>query len=162
MKKYFSYLLNAKNEYNIHSPFMFDFFVEGLKKTKIKKGNKKEKLIYSIVSFFQNTPIHIYSFEYNKIQSYLNDYLPNNKVCFHLINNEMDIYNDFSSIINNKESNNIILIFDDIYKNDSCVEQWTKILNENKILVCVDFYRIGVVFQNSCFKDKQNYILKRH
>jgi hypothetical protein len=140
---------------------MFDFYTNTLKKIKIKKSNKKQRCIFSLVSYFPKSKISFFCQDIEKEKKFINDNSLNNNITLYQIKDNEDFYDDFISIID-KEKDDCIIIFDGIYKNDKNYLSWQKIKQEKRVFVCIDFYFLGIVIKNSRFKDKQNYILKNH
>lgn len=104
-KNYIRYRLKAKDEYSIHSPFMFDLFTQGLKTKfpkqvyrKLKKDwkafeckssnlhlnlkHKNNLFICRIATYFAPKQIHIISDNYNNLALYLSVALPQSKILF--------------------------------------------------------------------------------
>lgn len=102
-KNYIRYRLKAKDEYSIHSPFMFDFFTKGLKTKFPKQVYKKLKnnwrkfesqnsnlhlnlkhknnlFICRIATYFAPKQIHIISDKCNNLALYLSVTLPQSKI----------------------------------------------------------------------------------
>lgn len=110
-KNYIRYRLKAKDEYSIHSPFMFDFFTKGLKTKFPKQGYRKLKndwkkfesqnsnlylnlkhknnlFICRIAAYFAPKQIHIISDNCNNLALYLSVTLPQSKISFFTQNAE--------------------------------------------------------------------------
>ncbi|MEE0917836.1 MAG: hypothetical protein UIQ67_05990 [Bacteroidales bacterium] len=110
-KNYIHYRLRAKDEYSIHSPFMFDFFTKGLKTKfpkqayrKLKKDwkafecktsdlhlnlkHKNNLFICRIAAYFAPKQIHIISDNCNNLALYLSVTLPQSKISFFTQNAE--------------------------------------------------------------------------
>lgn len=110
-KNYIRYRLRAKDEYSIHSPFMFDFFTKGLKTKfpkqayrKLKKDwkafecktsnlhlnlkHKNNLFICRIAAYFAPKQIHIISDNCNNLAPYLSVTLPQSKISFFTQNAE--------------------------------------------------------------------------
>ena len=110
-KNYIRYRLRAKDEYSIHSPFMFDFFTKGLKTKfpkqayrKLKKDwkafecrtsdfhlnlkHKNNLFICRIAAYFTPKQIHIISDNCNNLAPYLSVTLPQSKISFFTQNAE--------------------------------------------------------------------------
>ena len=150
LKNYICYKFNAKDEYSLHSPFMFDFFVNGLKKpcknsdiafneeifVNIPKSKSSRKFLFKTVSYLQSKDIEIL---YIDKDNFVQDKLEKIKNC----------------------NNNTAIIIEGIYKDKSKNELWKSLQDNKDIKLCCDFFSFGIIFLTDKPLKKQNYILRK-
>ena len=78
---------------------MFDFYTNTLKKTKIKKSNKKQRCIFSLVSYFSKSKISFFCQDIEKEKKFINDNSLNSNIILYQIKDDEDFYDDCISII---------------------------------------------------------------
>ena len=132
LKHYISYLLRAKDEYSLHSPFVFAFYNALIKRKKQPKGFKKQQIICQ-------TQISLPS--YKLIQS-----------------NEEYTIKDIADKIKNPYN---IIIIDNQYKtqNDYLKFQDLKALPYE--FISLDFFSFVLIISNPKILKKQHYLLKK-
>lgn len=52
-----------------------------------------------------------------------------------------------------------LIFIDNIYKNKKATENWNKLINNDEITLCINFYHFGIISANKDFA-KQNFTLK--
>lgn len=148
LRSYFRYRLRAKDEYSLHSPFMFDFFVKGLKKpcrakdicfdSKLEaiapQSRSKRKFLFKAFQYFNSQAIEVV-------------YIRNEDF-------SLDCVERFSSY-----SSNTAIVIEGIYKNKAKNDLWKSLLVNGDMKLCCDFFSFGIVFLTDKPLKKQNYIL---
>ncbi len=172
----------AKDEYSLHSPFMFDLFTKGLK-TKSKhlpaKGHKA-RFICRLANYFQPKEVLIFGDKDKKYANCLSKTLSqshhihipkvgNNdwekqiqKVDFVLLDfkgQKQETKNCFEALFASYSPESVIILM-----NTDC-DRAAKFLFEEmkrdeRLKICADFGFCGVVFQTPKPLIKQNYILR--
>ena len=59
-----------------------------------------------------------------------------------------------------KINENSIFIFDDIRWSEEMVRAWEDIKSHEKVKASIDLFYVGIVFFNSCFREKEDFIIK--
>lgn len=149
-KNFLRYSLKAKDEYSLHSPFMFDFFVKGLKKPCKKRDICFDSHLESLIPNCKSSRKFLFkAFEYFKSQAIEVVYVKNEDFCLEKIK-------DFSSY-----NTNTAIVIEGIYKNKDKNEIWKSLLVNEDIKLCCDFFSFGIVFLTDKPLKKQNYILRK-
>ncbi len=150
LKSYTCYKFKAKDEYSLHSPFMFDFFVNGLKKAckdseivfneeifvNAPKSKSARKFLFKTISYLQSKDIEIL---YIDKDNFVQDKLEKINNC----------------------NNNTAIIIEGIYKDKSKNELWKSLQDNKDIKLCCDFFSFGIIFLTDKPLKKQNYILRK-
>lgn len=119
------YLIKKKNEYSIHSPFMFNFYIDLIKKNQ----NKISRLLFLIENKIgrQNLiKIKCTYSEYQKIQSQIND---STFICIINQYNEKASLIEFNKIINDPRT----IVSVDLF-HIALISQNTKLSHQHYIL----------------------------
>lgn len=126
IKNYITYILKAKGIYSLHSPFIFLFYHNVVvRKTykKVSNFSKKVNLINNIYDYSDR---------------------------FHIEYPPVDLLSLKSKEILN--SQNTILIFDNLNCNKKVHQKWKNLINTPSNLILLDFYHIGVAVNNENFR----------
>lgn len=149
-KHYLRYKFLAKNEYSLHSPFMFDFFTKGLKKSCKNKDICFEARFESLISKSKAKRKFLFkAFEYLKAQGFEIIY----------VGNESFSQESIADLRLCKE--NTAIFIEGIYKERENLELWERIQADEGFKLCCDFFDFGVIFFTSKPLKKQNYILRK-
>lgn len=131
--QYPKYFFLAKGEFSLHSPFVFAFFTNVIKRKKYKKGSQNQQLICNI-----------------------KNYLPSYKI---LNLSVTDTYSHFNDFISTPCS---VIVIDDFRLCRQNFLLWQKIINTDCRFISLDFFSFGILINNPDIRCKQNYILKKH
>ncbi len=177
------HFLLAKDEYSLHSPFMFDLFTKGLKqkdKTLPAKG-RKERFFCRLAKYFQPKSILILSEKDNGYADCISKTLPQSTLCHVLPNEKKDWCKDLQNVdfaildltVPNQDlktlfetllpycSQESLIILTNIDRNRAVNSFFEQMKSDQRLKVCADFGFCGVSFLTQKPFIKQNYILKR-
>jgi hypothetical protein len=150
LKNYICYKFNAKDEYSLHSPFMFDFFVNGLKKPCKSKDICFDSKIETIIPKNKCLRKFLFrAFQYFKSQNIEVVYVKNEDF-------SLDCVENFKSY-----NSNTAIVIEGIYKDVNKLEIWKRIKANRDFKICCDFFDFGFVFLTDKPLKKQNYVLRK-
>ena len=162
---YLSYLLKAKNQYNLHSPYLFSFYNE-LIASKINRNviipplEKDEQIIYKIINSFQPKTIFISkdipAERIKNIVAKATKKIPNYN-CDSTIDCAI-ISHEWNEIRNHVGPNSVIIQYRP-YKNIEASKTLETLKSDLKIKVTMDMYHIAIALLLPHLH-KQNLILR--
>ncbi|MBO7276671.1 MAG: hypothetical protein J6U84_01775 [Bacteroidales bacterium] len=150
LKSYTCYKFKAKDEYSLHSPFMFDFFVNGLKKPCKSKDIYFDSKLKNIIPKSKSLRKFLFkAFQYFKSQDIEVVYVKKDDF-------SLDCIENFKSY-----SSNTAIVIEGIYKNKSNYNLWKSLQANQDFKICSDFFDFGFVFLTDKPLKKQNYVLRK-
>ncbi len=124
------YWLHAKNQYSIHSPFIFD--------------------LYRHVLFTRNNTKHFFAHSrYSQLCYMFANYYNLNIVK----------QSDFYTLLQGNSSINKVLIFKKPHKTKESEIAWKKLINDANYQVSIDIFDIGILLKNPHLH-KQHFLLR--
>lgn len=149
-KSYLCYKFKAKDEYSLHSPFMFDFFVNGLKlscknsdivfspemEARIPKAKFLREFLFKTFRYLKSKEIDLI---YIDSESFVKENLEQIKNC-------------------NSET---AIVIEGIYNDKLKNELWKSLQADENFKICCDFFYFGIIFITDKPLKKQNYILRK-
>lgn len=156
--RYIYYCLKAKDEFSIHSPFLFAFHSNIIKRKKSKKSLKKDKLISKIINYYPD--FNVFTFEFPNTITLTNRSNILNISVIDTTNFAITPapYNDIRFLIENPFT--IIILFD-IHKTMSKHIFWKDLCSEKLNCVKLDFFHYGILINNPNVFSRQVLILKK-
>jgi hypothetical protein len=130
--QYISYSIRAKDEYSLHSPFVYDFYANFIKRKKTLKGSKKQQILCHI-------------------KTYLADY--------DIVT--LKELKDYDNIKNSIKNPFTILLIEGIHNSKKSLELKNQIINDDNHHITIDFFSVFLVINNPNIINNQNYILKK-
>ncbi|MBO6118345.1 MAG: hypothetical protein J6P44_07375 [Bacteroidales bacterium] len=131
IRQYIKYIIHAENEFSLHSPFLFKFYTNVIKRKNDKKSSKKEQLIYNINKTFPD---------------------------FQVIN--PCIQTNYQQIEEITQNDKTIIILDDIHANKANHNVWENIVACNRKFITIDLFHLGILIYNTDIFFPQNFILR--
>lgn len=148
---YLKFLLKSTNQHGVHSPFVYSLVTQCFyKKRKYKpygNWNKKQRLLYRIIQYFQ--PQTLLEVSENSVLDVFNLGLP---IHTEVGNHSYDfVYFDKSSLQDFEQllptqQNDSIWVINHIYKTQKAQQIWQTIKENPRVTVTVDTYHYGLVF----------------
>ncbi len=149
-KSYLCYKFKAKDEYSLHSPFMFDFFVNGLKTScknseiifvpelekRIPKAKSLRKFLFKTFRYLKSKEMELL---YIDSESFVKENLEQIMAC----------------------NLNTAVVIEGIHKNKLKNELWKSLQANENFKICCDFFSFGIIFLTDKPLKKQNYILRK-
>ncbi len=179
-KNYLEYQWRAKTKYYIHSPFVYQFYLNVLEgNVEVSVKGKHGKLLYSLVNYFHPQNILIVG-DSGGSTRYLTLANPEAKIISIRISTETIQPKDYSTLdlilfesscskaITLKYfhqclsgiTENSILILEDIYLNKERNDIWKEIKQHPSITLTIDVFQFGICFFRKEKLAKENFVLR--
>ena len=174
-RKYLEYQWKAKSKYYLHSPFVYQFYlniIEGVDNTLAK--DKQEKFLYRLTEYFQqqnilalgdfnfpavNPEVKIYSIHNpSGIIQWKNYPLPD-LIFFNGNFSKEIILQYFHQSLSHKHENSIF-IFSNIYQNKEMNDVWNEIKKHLEVTLTIDLFQFGICFFRKDKLAKENFVLR--
>ena len=168
---YLSYIIKAKNQYNIHSPYLFGLYCDVINSTidnhhiGVERPSKTDKIIYKFANTFKPSTVYINPSIDDKIHKIISQAT---KHCHTSITHtfspsliDMAIItsiNEWQNIKNMIHTQSIVIWLMP-HTNQHTEQEFETFKADGKIKVCIDMYKIGIALFLTQLH-KENYLLK--
>lgn len=187
IKEFFKYLRKSKSSHGVHSPFVFEFIEQGLKKNAARHSSKlvlvttKHKNITNkIINYFEcnhllwltnrdgdeETYISIKPEGANHVQLKSEkfdferyDTYPTPELFLFDLADPTDWLVAWNKYKQHFTTNTIILITG-IHHSNAHTQSWNHLCGFAEVTLSIDLYKVGLVFFKEEFKEKQHFVLK--
>ncbi len=179
---YFQFLLKAKGRHGIHSPFVYAFVEEVLRKKNninhewAEQGysEKELKILRKIINYIQTELIFIPQKEllflkelipksFKDIKLVLEAGCLDQEKCTNsLIIIDFKFFNqDLNHLLQKtKSSDNVFIFIFNIHKNKYLHDKWIKIVKSSMFNMTIDIWHAGLAIRHRDFKRKQHFFMK--
>ena len=157
IRQYIFYCLKAKDEFSIHSPFLFAFYTNIIKRKKAKKSLQKNELISKIINSYPE--FNVFTSDFTTMVS-LNNRSNNNTISAINITDFSKTY-PAKTICDFIEKPYTIIILFGIHKTKVNHIFWQNICTKDFKCVKLDFFNYGILINNPHIFSKQVLVLKK-
>jgi hypothetical protein len=148
---YLKFLLKSTNQHGVHSPFVYSLVTQCFyKKRKYKpygNWNKKQRLLYRIIQYFQ--PQTLLEVSEKSVLDVFNLSLPIHKEVgnhsYDFVYFDKPSLQDFERLLPTQQ-NDSFWVINHIYKTQKAQQIWQSIKENPQVTVTVDTYHYGLVF----------------
>lgn len=148
MISYLKFLVKSTNEHGIHSPFVFNFTTKCLYSKPRRSKNKAYDVLFKSIAYFKTKRLKILG------NPDLEEHI---KKGFHgvsllgqvqdIVYIESNLLEEWNEILNKQDlHNDSMVIFNGIHLNKESSQNWSRIIELEKITASIDLYHCGLVF----------------
>lgn len=175
---YLKYRFKAKGRHGTHSPFVYAFVEQVLRKQKLQqafKGNtRKDRVLLQLIDFLKIKQIYLFPNAISVEISHVQSLFPKLKIIeISSISMVKDFENtlvlldiehikepEFDILQQQKGKENLSIYLNNINQNQSNQLVWNKVKEYNNFPMSLDFWIGGLLIQQNSFKIKQHFLLK--
>ncbi len=175
IRKYFEYQWKAKTKYYIHSPFVYQFYLNVLEGGEvISAKNKHEKFLYRLTKYFRQTSVLVLGdFNFPSINQEVkicsirnptgiiqweNHLLPGLILFAGSFSREI-ILEYFHQCLSYKNEHSIFIL-DNIYRTKEMGDIWNEIKKHPEVTLTIDLFQFGICFFRKDKLAKENFVLR--
>lgn len=164
IKSYLKFLLKSSNQHGVHSPFVYNLvtrcFYDKQKYPQYHSLNKKQKLLFRIINYFQPKTIFEVC-DTSVLKTYNLQPAAHNSsetVAFDFIYFQKPTLERFEELLPTR-TNDSVWVIDTIHKNPENDQIWQKIKQNETVTVTVDTFVFGLVFFRK-EQEKQHFTIR--
>ena len=175
LRKYLEYQWRAKTKYYIHSPFVYQFYLNVLEgEEDILAKNRQEKFLYRLTKYFRQQNILVLGgFDFSAVNPELKIYsihnfsgiiqwknYPSPDLIFFDSNFYKEIILEYFYQSLSHKHENSIFIFDNIYRSKEMNDVWGEIKKHPQVTLTIDLFQFGICFFRKDKLAKENFVLR--